>query len=252
MSTGESKPAAKALRPRDASTLIILDRTGPAMRVLMGKRRMEQAFMPGKFVFPGGRVDKTDRLIASADELSVADTAKLLLQMKGGATVSRTRAVALAAIRETFEEAGIIIGARPTGPAPKVAVSGWSAFFACGYIPTLSPLCYLARAITPPGRPRRYDTRFFCMDASAIAHRTDIVDGELSGLHWLTLEDAHDLDLPAITRVILEDLADRLRLDNLSTPNAAVPFYHHRNGSFRRELLLLDEAGPAEKDASNP
>ena len=247
MATGEvgepAQPAAKVapkkLRPRDAATLIIVDRTGPEPRVLMGKRRMSQVFMPGKYVFPGGRVDRTDRHVASADELSDADTAKLLLEMKGTATVSRTRALALAAIRETYEEAGLVIGQAMREQTAAKPVAGWAEFHAHGFAPRLSPLTFLARAITPPGRPRRYDTRFFCMDATAIAHRTETNDGELSSLHWLTMADARDLDLPAITRVVLEDLTDRLRTNGLYAPAAKVPFYHHHNGSFRRDMLQL-------------
>ena len=237
--------AAKLLRPRDASTLIIVDRSDGGIRVLMGKRRMEQVFMPGKYVFPGGRVDKTDRLVQSADELSDIETAKLMLAMKGSATVSRARALVLAAIRETFEEAGLLIGAPVAGRAQTTKIPGWSDFLAHGFLPRISPLSLFARAITPPGRPRRYDTRFFCMDANAIAHRIDANDGELSGLHWLTIEDARELDLPSITRVVLEDLSDRLKEGRgLHAPDAKIPFYHHRNGSFKRDMLALSAPEP--------
>jgi len=252
MSTGDvgapapepGKIAPKRQRPRDAATLIIIDRSGPEPRVLMGKRRMEQVFMPGKYVFPGGRVDKGDRHVASADELSEADTAKLLLEMKGTATVGRARALALAAIRETYEEAGLVVGsAVPAQSAPKPPL-GWAAFHAHGFVPRLSPLTFLARAITPPGRPRRYDTRFFCVDAAAIVHRTETNDGELSSLHWLTMAAARDLDLPAITRVVLEDLTDRLRTTDLYSAVATIPFYHHRSGSFRRDMLTWPQSKP--------
>lgn len=234
-------PPSKLTKPRDASTLIIVDGTGSNPHVLMGKRRMEQVFMPGKYVFPGGRVDKTDRLAQSADELAPVETAKLMLDMKGGATASRARALALAAIRETYEEAGLVIGQ----PAPQPVSStppGWSAFFDHGFTPSLSRLTFFARAITPPGRPRRYDTRFFCVAAEAISHRIDTNDGELSALHWLTIDDARDLDLPAITRVVLEDLGDRLRQGGLSASAAPVPYYHFKNGSFRRDLLAVGSA----------
>jgi 8-oxo-dGTP pyrophosphatase MutT (NUDIX family) len=235
----------KLLRPRDASTLIIVDRADGRIRVLMGKRRMEQVFMPGKYVFPGGRVDKTDRLVQSADELSDIEAGKLMLAMKGTVSVSRARALVLAAIRETYEEAGLVIGAPVAGVPPKTQVAGWSEFFAHGFVPRIGPLSLFARAITPPGRPRRYDTRFFCMDAEAIAHRIDTNDGELSGLHWLTIEEARELDLPSITRVVLEDLSDRLKDGGgLHAPEAKIPFYHHRNGSFRRDMLALSAADP--------
>jgi 8-oxo-dGTP pyrophosphatase MutT (NUDIX family) len=226
------------LKPQDAATLVIVDRTAGQPRVLMGKRRMDQVFMPGKFVFPGGRVDPDDRAVESADELQPIEVAKLLLRMKGTRTGSRARAIALAAIRETFEEAGLLIGLR-SQPSPALCPPNWSGFFVHGFRPRLGALTMFARAITPPGRPRRYDTRFFCCDADAIAHRVDTLDGELSGLHWLTIEEARRLDLPAITRVILEDLTDHLEQRNSADP-PSIPYYHHKNGSFRRELLELD------------
>jgi len=167
-----------------------------------------------------------------------------MLDMKGTASAARARALGLAAIRETFEEAGLVIGTAAASP-DAAQPAGWSAFLGHGYSPSLSRLAFFARAITPPGRPRRYDTRFFCVDASAIAHRTETSDGELSGLHWLTLEEARDLDLPAITRVVLEDLADRLRGSGLGASDSPVPYYHHKNGSFRRDLLSMPAAAPS-------
>lgn len=245
--TGESPPAsadakpsanakAPVLRPRDAATLIIVDRAGHAPRVLLGKRRMDMKFMPGKYVFPGGRVDRADRFVTSGGDLDAIEIEKLLLDMKGTPSPVRARALALAAVRETFEEAGLVIGAPINGSAlPKDA--SWRRFHETGYTPLLTPLTYFARAITPPGRTRRFDTRFFCVDAAAIAHRTDAPEEELSGLVWMTIEEARSLDLPPITRVILEDLTDRLKSGELHDARAPVPYYHNRNGSFRRELL---------------
>ncbi len=71
-------------------------------------------------------------------------------------------------------------------------------------------LDFLARAITPPGRPRRFDARFFVADASWIAHRApDVVhpEAELTELVWVELEDALKLEIPNITRQVLGDLA---------------------------------------------
>lgn len=233
-----------ALRPRDAATLIIVDRTAGAPRVLLGKRRMDMKFMPGKYVFPGGRVDRADRTAAATDELDPVEVSKLLLDMKGVPSPARARALALAAVRETFEEAGLVIGA-PPGARPGSKVASWRRFYDTGFVPRLSPLTYFARAITPPGRPRRFDTRFFCTDASAIVHRTDAPEEELSGLVWMTLEEARTLDLPPITRVVLEDLGDRLKDGELHNADMPVPYYHNRNGSFRRELLSASDAGAA-------
>jgi len=232
----------KAERPRDAATLIIVDRgAGGDVRVLMGQRRPDVAFMPGKFVFPGGRVDAEDKHIPSADELRPAETAKLLHDMKGGGSAGRARAIALAAVRETFEEAGLLIGTRAEKIEAPDAPPTWKAFLDEGYLPRLSGLTFFARAITPPGRARRFDARFFFIEASAIVHKIDSNDGELSGLHWLTIEDARGLDLPGITRVVLEDLTDRLKHGLPGSDELPVPYYHLKNGSFRRDLLTPTE-----------
>lgn len=244
-------PAAKAplLRPRDAATLIIIDSAGSAPKILLGKRRPDLKFMPGKYVFPGGRMDVDDKTIAAARELRQGEADKLLLDMKGRPSAARARGLALTAIRETFEEAGLIIGGAPSTPAAVVAppsensslespaAKTWRLFREHGFAPDLAPLTYLARAITPPGRPRRFDTRFFCVEASAIAKTTDYNDGELSGLVWMTLTESRDLDLPPITRVILEDLAERISTRSLDDASVPIPYYFNRSGTFRRETL---------------
>lgn len=231
------------MRPRDAATLVIVDRVLGVPRVLMGQRRFDQVFMPGKYVFPGGRVDESDRAVESADELHPVEVSKLLLDMKGHPSPVRARALGMAALRETFEEAGVVIGAPASSSAEtRCEAPSWNAFFACGYLPKLSSLRLFARAITPPGRPRRYDTRFFYISADEISHQVDTSDGELLGLHWLTIEDARGLDLPSITRVILEDLTDFLRDGASGSGDAPVPYYHHKNGIFRRDLLSVADA----------
>ena len=242
----EAPPAAPkvaALRPRDAATLILVDSSSGLPRVLLGKRRMDMKFMPGKYVFPGGRVDRPDRSVETPDDLAETEVTKLLVDMKGGPNPARARALALAAVRETYEEAGLVIGTARTGQkAPGEA--SWQRFFDLGFVPNLAPLRFSARAITPPGRPRRFDTRFFCVDAAAITHRGPPPEDELSDHVWMALEEARGLDLPPITRVILEDLGDRLKLGPLTGADAPVPYYFHRNGTFKREMIGLNGQTP--------
>lgn len=235
---GDAPAKARALRPRDAATLIIVDSGSGEPRVLLGRRRLDMAFMPGRYVFPGGRVDPTDRNVAvdPAHDLAPGDLDKLMVAMKGTASAARARALALAAVRETFEEAGLIIGAA-AGPAPAPKAEGWHAFFAHGFQPSLSRLRFFARAITPPGRPRRFDSRFFCVEAEAIVHRVKAADDELSDLEWHSIAQARSLELPNITRVVLEDLGERIAAGALHQSDMPVPFYHRRNGSFRRDLI---------------
>ena len=227
---------AKFLRPKDAATLVIVDRSGHEPKVLMGKRRLDLAFMAGKFVFPGGRVDRTDKSVQTATDLRGSEIAKLKVGMRGLPTATRARALAAAAIREAYEEAGIVIGVR-TG-AIKTVPDGWKTFFESGYAPTLDGITFFARAVTPPGRTRRFDTRFFCIDASAIAERQPINDGELSGLEWVTMEGARALDLPRITRVVLDDLSEQLDNGSLDHGTNPVPYYYSRNGAFKRDLIM--------------
>lgn len=235
---GTSKAALKkkALRPRDAATLIIVDTSSGEPKVLLGRRRMDMVFMPGRYVFPGGRVDPADKTMAVEEDLSEDDLAKLLVGMKGTPSTARARGLALAAVRETFEEAGLIIG-RSTPNLPVGKSPDWVDFLAHGFAPALSQLTFFARAITPPGRPRRFDTRFFCVPAEAIVHRVPIEDGELSDLEWHSLIQARSLELPNITRVVLEDLGERIQANALHAPEIPVPFYHRRQGSFRRDLI---------------
>jgi 8-oxo-dGTP pyrophosphatase MutT (NUDIX family) len=188
------------------------------VRVLMGKRHGSMAFMPNRYVFPGGRIDPGDQRITPAGDLKPSVLEKLAL----GATPSRARGLALAAIRETFEETGHLVGERNTH-APRSRNASWRRFFAHGVVPRLDGLSYIARAVTPPQRPRRFDARFFMADASVIAHTLDAGENdELLQSQWLTLAEARALDLPAITRRILEEVELRIAKPDADHP---IPFF---------------------------
>jgi len=223
--------------PRDAATLIVIDDSRSAARVLMGRRRLDQVFMPGKYVFPGGRVDADDDQVESVDELAEEEILKLLKDMQGEANRLRARAIALAGIREIFEETGKIIGSRIDHVA-STAIPAWQAFFASGYQPALSELRFFARAITPPGQPRRYDTRFFCVPAHCIVASTGQQDNELSDIGWYSIDEAFQLDLPLITRAVLDDLNQNIKASALfgASRHAAHLYYLH-NGAFARALI---------------
>lgn len=237
---------AKPLRPKDAATLVIVDEDGgDAPRILMGRRRPDLVFMPNKFVFPGGRVDAGDASVPSATELAAVEHAKLLVDMKGRPSDARARGLALAAVREALEETGMLIGA-PWAGAASADETGtgaiWARFFAAGQAPNLAALSLFARAITPPGRPRRYDTRFFTVPAEAVSLRSGVIDDELSEIDWFSFEEARALDLPNITRAIVEDLAERLGHPQRARAGLSVPFYFFRAGTFQRELITADPA----------
>jgi 8-oxo-dGTP pyrophosphatase MutT (NUDIX family) len=227
------------IRPRDAATLVIIDSSRGEPRMLMGRRRPEQVFLPGAYVFPGGRVERGDHRVSAADALSDQAVDLLMQSVRGTASASRAHAFALAAIRETFEETGILIGA-PSSEGTRQPTGVWSQFIAHGCTPRVAGLHFFARAITPPGRPRRYDTRFFFTHASEISHRIDAHDGEFSETGWFTFAEASDLNLPSITRTVVSDLAAILRSGRVTEPPEAVPFYFHRRGSLERRLLNRD------------
>ncbi|SHM04361.1 NUDIX hydrolase [Roseibium suaedae] len=237
----EQKGKFPYMRPKDAATLLILDRDGGSTRVLMGRRHMGHTFMPGKFVFPGGRVDPADSRIAAAGDYHPVVSEKLSRDLKGPRTAARVRALALAAIRETYEEAGLFIGRKAAADQTLRLGKGFEAFAERGILPDLEPIRFIARAITPPNRSRRFDTRFLAVFADAVADRLESglgPSGELEDIAWLTLDEAKAMDeLPMITRQVLSDLQARLGTDPELKPESSLPFYFYKAGDFQKVML---------------
>ncbi|MCS6985873.1 MAG: NUDIX domain-containing protein [Sphingomonadaceae bacterium] len=204
-------------RPRDAATLVLVDRSESVPRLLMGRRAATHAFMPGKWVFPGGRVDRADWYAPVLADLppEVAEAVAQAPRRPPACPRRFARALALAAVRETFEETGLVLGRRA---APVRGPGAWARFLAAGYRADLSGLSYLARAVTPPGRPRRFDARFFLADASALLSTEPVDSHELEELRWVSLADARLLDLPAVTRLVLQLLERRWRGEEVPPP----------------------------------
>ena len=224
------------VKPRDASTLILIDRTTATPQVLLGRRHHSHKFMPGMFVFPGGRVETGDRKMPSATPLDQRVEARLLKDVQSP-NPGKARGFALAAIRETFEETGLLLGAQQAGEL--TAPDGpWAAFAEARVLPDLGDVHFIARAITPPRRPRRFDTRFFAIDAQAIAVRQDGFvgpDSELVELVWLPIDDAKQLELPPITKAVLEEL--QMRTANGFSHDLPVPFYRMLHRKVTKSLL---------------
>ena len=222
----ELRSQGRAVRPKDAATLIIVRRDSTHPQILMGKRSAEHKFMPNKFVFPGGKIDAGDSRIRPANDLHPS----VLQRLMKGCSATRARALALAAIRETFEETGLLLGDTESLPI-RTRSPQWQAFLQHGINPRLDTLSFIARAITPPYRNRRFDTRFFMVDADIIqgdVHEAPQGSGELLAMHWVSLIDAEKLDLPIITRMILKEVQQRLTSGQ--TPEAEGPFIYFRNG----------------------
>lgn len=214
---------------RDAATVLVIrrdGRDGPA--VLMGQRGASAAFMPNKFVFPGGAVDPGDAAVPFTGALPRPCSDRLA---QGGGDA---HALLLAAIREMWEETGLRLSA--PGDWPGAVPPDWQTFAAGEHLPLPAGLTYIFRAITPPGRPRRFDARFFVADAARIVGDPDDFSAaceELRHLHWVPLAQARNLDLPFITEVVLAEAA---ALAERGDPPESVPFFDNSGPApvFRR------------------
>ena len=228
---GGSEGLGRTLTPADAATLILVRQTPDGPAVLMGQRGSGAAFMPSKFVFPGGRVDLADRDAAFATPLDPGVADHLCRDTAGPADPGLAPALAAAAIRELAEETGLhlsrAVGSRPD--APRLAHA--------------APLSFIFRAVTPPGPPRRFDARFLLADAQALDGDPDdmsAASGELSHLAWVPLTRARDLALPFITEIVLAEVT-HLATTHRTGPGAradGVPFFDNRGPQplFRRIL----------------
>jgi len=225
------------VRPKDAATLILVDRSGSIPKVLVGRRHDKVVFMPGKFVFPGGRVDKADNRVPVAATIP-KELEQNLLKGSPKIAASRAKSLAIAAIREACEETGLCLGRKTDDVTPKLE-GAWKPFAEAGLLPDPSGLFLIARAITPPGRVRRFDTRFFTADATAITHSVEGVvhtDAELVELVWVELGSQPLADLHPMTRNVLGELEKRLATGPLRH-DAAVPFFHFYGGRMHRDIL---------------
>lgn len=229
---------------RDAATVIVVRDPTTNPRILMGQRGSKAAFMPNKFVFPGGAVDAGDYDIALAEPLNSTCCDRLAEDMRDETPPEAVSALAVAAIRELWEETGLVLGdtALWTGDAPK----DWQDYAATGHVPSARGMQFVFRAITPPGRPRRFDARFFLINADYLDGDLDDfsrASDELSHLQWVGLKQARSFDLPFITEVVLAEVEGQL--PDLSAP-ASVPFFKNDDevGWFKR----LHGRTPTESD----
>jgi 8-oxo-dGTP pyrophosphatase MutT (NUDIX family) len=209
---------------RDAATIVLIrDAGGETPCVLVGQRGANAAFMPNKFVFPGGAVDPDDATVPVHAAREEPDFSRLAEQ--SGQVLAT--ALLAAAIRELWEETGQILGV--PGDWPGDVPPDWRDFAETGHRPSAAGLSFVFRAITPPGRPRRFDARFFLADAARLATNPDDfsrASEELAHLHWVPLRDLKRLDLPFITQVVLAETA--ARLPDLGPPET-VPFFRNND-----------------------
>ncbi|MDO5656886.1 MAG: NUDIX hydrolase [Paracoccus sp. (in: a-proteobacteria)] len=213
---------------RDAATVILLRRDGDSPSVLMGMRGEKAVFMPSRYVFPGGAVDAADAEAALAAKAEPVTALRLSAEVEPGAPAPAQ--LLAAGLRELAEETGLLIG--------QPGESDMTLYDKAGLCPDPSGLHYVFRAITPPGRPRRFDARFFLADAALVHGDPDDFSNacdELSHLHWVPLDQARALHLPFITEVVLAEVAAIARAAGsgpLPVP-ATVPFFDNRGEAPR-------------------
>jgi len=221
---------------RNAATVILVRDGDTRPRVLMGQRGARAAFMPDKVVFPGGAMDPGDHGIPLAAPLAPRCVTRLAERSENGLA----HGLAAAAIRELWEETGLILG-RP-GTWSRDVPPDWRSFADAGFLPDASALSFVFRAVTPPGRPRRFDARFFAADAGAVQGDPDDLSrasDELSHLQWIPLEQVRDYHLPFVTEVVLAEVA--AALPYLGPPDT-VPFFD--NGAEESHMRRLGGVGP--------
>ena len=209
---------------KNAATVVIKREISGRPYVLMGQRGRNAAFMPNKFVFPGGAIDTQDRDIDLASKLDK----KMQEQLLYDSLDVEPNAIIAGAIREVWEETGLrIIGEKPISILKNKKFDQWDSFFSQGFLPNPSGLEFFFRAITPPGRPRRFDARFFICNASEIAGNLDDFSNagtELRHLQWINLETVNKLELPFITEIVLAEVASR----EIRGPNPeGIPFFDY-------------------------
>ncbi|MBN8633243.1 MAG: NUDIX hydrolase [Rhodobacterales bacterium] len=193
-----------------AATVVLWREGSGGPEVLMGQRGAGAVFMPSKFVFPGGRVDAEDHAAARPGFLHPDCARRLALMVSGDAPAPEV--LVAAALRELTEETGLNLAAMEH--------------------PSLR---FVFRAITPPGRTRRFDARFLLAHADGLdGDGEDFTDasGELQHLRWLPLPQARALDLPFITEVVLAEVAALVT----GGDQPGVPFFDNSGATpqFRR------------------
>jgi 8-oxo-dGTP pyrophosphatase MutT (NUDIX family) len=210
-------------RPKDAASILLFDRSGDELKVLVGKRSSKHAFMPDVFVFPGGKRDTGDHRLKFSADLSDETHMALAKTIKKSAGLNRSRALALAAMRELQEETGMLCwDERGQGSGPN-----------------LSSLRFFARAITPPRQIRRFDTRFFTafIDEIGISGPELSESAELHDIHWLSISHKSSVKMHPITQLVLDDAIATMTQVQQSAIQAPVTHYVLRNKRFHRMIL---------------
>ena len=200
-------------RPVDAATMVVWRRRRGTIEVLMGQRHRNHVFMPDAYVFPGGRVETTDGRLKPETNLPTDVQTRL---ERAAANPTRARAIAAGAVRETWEETGLLIGSLEDGEVLR---------------PQLDGLDYFFRAITPPGRTRRFDARFFVVEADKASGKL-AGDGELLDLAFRSFDESRLLDVAGITRIAMAEAERHIHNPPKPDPQRPVPLSRFLRGQY--------------------
>ncbi len=212
------------VEPKDAASLILLRDGDGGPEALMGRRQPDASFVPHVYVFPGGRVDAEDGAARAASPLR----APVLELVKKSCDADLAHALAVAAVRETFEETGLLVA--DEGDVGAAAGESWRRFRDRGLAPALGRLDYVGRAITPEYRPIRFHARFFMARFEETMGALG-GDGELLDLRWVPLSRANGLSMLDVTAFMLAE-ARRL-LDAPPGARRKVRWFNYAAGGHR-------------------
>lgn len=199
---------ARSVRAAHAASLIVLRMESDGPQMLMGRRSARHRFLPNRLVFPGGRVEAADLDAACATGISVST--ERVLRRKNNARLAH--GLGAAAARELQEETGLSLGEPPQ----------------------LDGLRYLARAVTPPGQPIRFNARFFVVAADRVGGTLG-GDGELEGLRFYGMAEALALELAVPTRRVLERLTEWVGMTEAERDAETVTPVLLRDGGWKLE-----------------
>ena len=239
-------PRRRPVRPAPAAGLVLLRGSGPESEVLLGRRNPDMRFMPNVYVFPGGRLEPRDRTPSGFAEPVPAPAAGL-----DRFTRRHLAALARTALRETFEESGLLLGggSQAAAPTPQgrpslaaVAEEPWRSYREFGLQPAFGGLHLVARAITPTGSPIRFHSRFFCAEGDQTRGRLG-GNGELLDIAWVPLTEIRRLPMSGVTALILgQALAHRTASQQGAAP---APALFRWVGDRRHGGRYAVEPGPA-------
>ena len=221
---------------KDAASVVLVRNRKMDPMILMGRRGSGAAFMPSKYVFPGGAVDAEDdsmRLLGTPGQAC-------LDRMQQRCAIQSATSILLCAVREVWEETGLRLAEKPASPmVPKAVPSDWRDFCGPGWLPSARGLVFFYRAITPPGNVRRFDARFLYGDIDDLPLVGDpddfgLASDELADLQWIRLSDACDFNIPFVTSLVLGELKSLIDQDG---PPQRVPFRFMEDGVRKTEFL---------------